>query len=776
MKTIKYFINLFFISLFLQTTAQLPDLIGSYGFDGPTDDGYLYSVVNGQFDHFYDFTAVDNPGKYPVYGLVTEDNDTYYGLLMQNLLLPEGAIFVYTRSTNNYQIIYEFEDTQFKKPASPLVILNHKLYGIATKQDQFNHTSIIYSYDINNAQFNELYQDNSNLDYPSIGLTGNGQHLYGIARAKLFDFDLINNTFNLLHYFSQNAATRWYNADKYNIPVFSNGKLYGAIFTNGNNYNEKGILFEYDLNNQTANILHNFDNGMPLGQIVLDNNVIYGLQNSNNFLFSFDLTNQNYQVLYQFVNGQAIYGATGNGGLSKTGHNLTGFAGNTLFAYNTTSGNINALQTYNNSYYPVSNILTPVNNHEFIGLNKKGGDYKFGEIFSYDFQSSTYQNYKTLNVTPYGSMPIGQLTQLNGKIYGRTKLGGANGYGTIYELDHGNMTTLYDFSSMNMSGKILIDQNKILVLDNGDLIGIDLSTHQVQVLTSNVYSDPTAARLMKASDGYYYTLNEQVLIRINPSDFSVEIVRDDIYEVIGLNSEITEYNGKLYFFSNCACLCWPPHYGAYSYDLTTGELTTEYSYECYPTYLYFDNTGMELTECNGVLYGIAEDYGYVYGRSYSLYAINSSNNGIVSQLQPNDSFGQKLLNIGNGHLLFIEGNRIQDFDTNSYYQSVFNFPMSRSFQAYGSLSVLEAAGIENILGSKLKIYPNPAKDYVLIKNSSKYKIKQYIITDMQGKEILKNDRFEDEKINISNLSAGIYFIQLQMNNNVSITKKIIKKL
>jgi len=292
-----------------------------------------------------------------------------------------------------------------------------------------------------------------------------------------------------------------------------------------------------------------------------------------------------------------------------------------------------------------------------------------------------------------------------------------------------------------------------------------------------VYSDPTASRLMKASDGYYYTLNEQALIRINPSDYSVDIVRDDIYEVVGLNSEITEFNGKLYFFSNCACLCWPPRYGTYSYDLTTDELLPVYSYECYPTQnMYFDNTGMELTKCNGVLYGIAVNYDdAVYGRTCSLYAIDAGGCSTDSFI-PYDRFGQKFLNIGNGHLLFIEGNSIKDYDTNSYYQSVFDFPMTRSFQAYGSLSVLEAAGIENILGSKLKIYPNPAKDYILIKNSSKYKIKQYIITDMQGKEMMKNNRFKDEKINISNLSQGIYFIQLHMGQNVSITKKLIKEL
>ena len=51
--------------------------------------------------------------------------------------------------------------------------------------------------------------------------------------------------------------------------------------------------------------------------------------------------------------------------------------------------------------------------------------------------------------------------------------------------------------------------------------------------------------------------------------------------------------------------------------------------------------------------------------------------------------------------------------------------MTEAFQAYGSLSLLDAAGIEEFLADKIFVYPNLAKDYVYIHNT--LGIKQMVI-------------------------------------------------
>ncbi len=759
-------------------SAQVPDLLGSYGFDGPTGDGYLYTIINGQFSPYYNFTAMGNSGKYPLYGMVTDDDDTYYGLLLQNNLVPSGAIFRFTRSTDTFQVIYRFTGITAVKPNSPLVLMNHKLYGIATNPSPSVNESIIYAYDLTTGQFNILYQDSQLFNYSNIGLTGDNNHLYGIARAKLFDFNIDNDTLNILHHFTQHQELYLYNSYLYNIPLLHNGKIYGAIASKpqAQNNNDYGILFEYDLNTQTVNILHHISEGYPSGQQVIYNNKLYGVKNETPSIYVYDLTNQTYQDIYTFDWGQPVVGNPGVGGISLTGNYLTGFAGNSLFAYDLISNSMNELQNFNNAYRPYNNIITPTNNNELLGATYNGGISKFGEIFSYDFQNATYLTLKNLNVTPNGSMPYGQLTQLNGKIYGLTKKGGNHGFGTIYELDHGNMTTLYHFKGHHYFGKLLIDQNKIIFLENNSLIGIDLTSHQVDTL--NTYSESIASdvRLIKASNGYYYTLNDMKFIRINPTDYTLEELTDDSTGITGLNSELTELDGKLYGFTNCACLCWPPERGMFAFDLSTLQVNQAYSEIYYSSRTNFDDSGMELSECNGTLYGISRHYHDIYGHTLGIYSASNGYGDCVVSYEPSKgSFGQKFLNIGNGNMLYIWDNSIVEMDTNLQRQVVYNFPMSEAFQAYGSLSLLDTAGIEDLLADKIVVYPNPAKDYVYIKNNSGYKANNYRIIGLQGKQLIEPISLNGNKIDISKLAKGTYNIQIGFKNGWFVNKKIIKR-
>jgi len=86
---------------------------------------------------------------------------------------------------------------------------------------------------------------------------------------------------------------------------------------------------------------------------------------------------------------------------------------------------------------------------------------------------------------------------------------------------------------------------------------------------------------------------------------------------------------------------------------------------------------------------------------------------------------------------------------------------------------LSTLGIEDVLlNNNLSIYPNPASDFITIKlnNSDKEKIQIY---DIMGRLVKEVSISNNQKLDISKLSSGVYFVRL--NNNKSSTHKFIKQ-
>lgn len=95
-----------------------------------------------------------------------------------------------------------------------------------------------------------------------------------------------------------------------------------------------------------------------------------------------------------------------------------------------------------------------------------------------------------------------------------------------------------------------------------------------------------------------------------------------------------------------------------------------------------------------------------------------------------------------------------------------------TYYCLDDLQYSSATSIKNNVANTISIFPNPAKDLVNISNVPNANIS---INDISGKTIYtKNNCSENEKINISNLNSGIYFIRIENNNEV-FTKKLIVK-
>ena len=76
--------------------------------------------------------------------------------------------------------------------------------------------------------------------------------------------------------------------------------------------------------------------------------------------------------------------------------------------------------------------------------------------------------------------------------------------------------------------------------------------------------------------------------------------------------------------------------------------------------------------------------------------------------------------------------------------------------------------------SGITIYPNPAKDIVSINGTESNNVKTATIISMLGQQIKTVDK-PGNQINVSNLQDGIYFLKLQLDDNRTVTKKLIIK-
>lgn len=90
----------------------------------------------------------------------------------------------------------------------------------------------------------------------------------------------------------------------------------------------------------------------------------------------------------------------------------------------------------------------------------------------------------------------------------------------------------------------------------------------------------------------------------------------------------------------------------------------------------------------------------------------------------------------------------------------------------GSTSPILSLDNENISATEISVYPNPAiKTINISAEVNSIDIKNVSLIDISGKVVLSTDY--TEKINVSNLSRGLYLIKFEKQDGGIITKKIV---
>lgn len=82
---------------------------------------------------------------------------------------------------------------------------------------------------------------------------------------------------------------------------------------------------------------------------------------------------------------------------------------------------------------------------------------------------------------------------------------------------------------------------------------------------------------------------------------------------------------------------------------------------------------------------------------------------------------------------------------------------------------------KDFLSNKFSVTPNPANDYITISNSENIKVSNIKITDLNGRVVKQNnfDNVSNINLNVSDLSSGVYMMNINTNEG-STVKKIIK--
>ena len=291
-------------------------------------------------------------------------------------------------------------------------------------------------------------------------------------KGTLFSYNIASNTLTTLHSFTGIGNDG-------QIPsasvIYQSGILYGTTSSGGGSYNN-GTLFSYNLASNTLVTLYSFTgigtNGLqPTASVIYQSGILYGTTSrgggTNNLgtLFSFDLTSNTLVTLHSFT-GIGTNGSNPNAGVIYQSGILYGTTTRgggttnegTLFSYDLTSNTLTTLHSFTGIGTDGSNPNAGVIYQSGIlyGTTDTGGSSNSGLLFSYNLPSNTLTTLHSFSGQPTdGAYPRAIIYQ-NEILYGVTRSGGSNNFGTLfsYVLASNTLSSFYSFTGQPTDGSI----------------------------------------------------------------------------------------------------------------------------------------------------------------------------------------------------------------------------------------------------------------------------------------------------------------------------------
>lgn len=414
-----------------------------------------------------------------------------------------GTIFSISTNGSKYTTIFGFNPAvstangqEGAEPEAGLALSGSALYG--TTSGGGNGYGTVFSY--TNGIFNNLHtfagpaNGDGTAPYAKLVLCGNmlygtteygGVNSDGVGYGTVFEIDTNgdSSSYQVLHRFTGGSGDGAYPLGGL---VLSGGVLYGT--TSGGGTKSMGTVFSINLSDTNYSVLHDFgssrdDGSEPEAGLVISGTTLYGTTEFGGTNFAgtvFSITGTNYTILHSFdenntndaaepvahltLSGSTLYGTTASGGINDYG---------VVFSISTSGGeytNLYSFQDGADGAYPETALVLAGNT--LFGTTPGDPDSasvpNYGTIFSINTDGSDFTVLDTFTTNGFavlhtfsgldGANPSSQLA-LSGStfynifttVYGTTRNGGANGYGTVFKVntDGTGFADLYDFGGTN---------------------------------------------------------------------------------------------------------------------------------------------------------------------------------------------------------------------------------------------------------------------------------------------------------------------------------------
>jgi uncharacterized repeat protein (TIGR03803 family) len=421
--------------------------------------GTIYSTDNSGANQvlLHEFIA-NNPGSIPV-GDLMEFNNKLYGFTSEGGSFNNGLLFSYDLINQQYTVLFQFDGPlNGSNPKGKLMMANNGLlYGLTSKGGLYNG-GVLFSFDPSLNTFTKLHdftfvsgiEPDGGLVEQTIG------ELYGVTfrggvndKGVIFKFTIAGNSYqNIFNFNTLNGEN-----PRGTLTKTPNGYLIG-LTTNGG-LNSKGVVFGYRVSSSTFTKhadLSATSGGNPEGSLLFNplTDKCYGLTaqdgaNNQGTLIQIDTSGASFLKLYDFVQltgGHPKGNLTLGAGNKLVGNTYDGGPANygSVFTINTNGTNYSSTGIYDFfgvGANPFGGLLFSSSQNKYYGLTSNGGNTSNGMLVSVDitnFDLSAVLSFNDAGID--GGFPIGGITKgNNGRVYGTSSKGGANGFGTAYQLD-----------------------------------------------------------------------------------------------------------------------------------------------------------------------------------------------------------------------------------------------------------------------------------------------------------------------------------------------------
>lgn len=457
-------------------------LYGITRLGGLSDQGvlYEYDYVNDVFTKEIDFSTAT--GGSPIGDLFEASNGKLYGLASNGGASGKGTLFEYNIATNTLTKKVDFTGAaNGASPIGSVIEISGKLYG-TTQYGGSTNGGTLFEYDLSTGMLTKKADFPSNSLPKGTPVVASNGKLYGSttynSNGTIYEYDPANSTFTIKA--NLNASNLNYGIG--DLIEAATGKLYGVTTGGGTNGFGGIYEYDLSTSAVTvllsfSSSLHGYVNNHSF--IKGTDGLLYGTLNGNfstvkSKIYSFNLSTKAFTNLYNLDVDEDMYLpismiSTSSGktyGISYQGGNI--YNRGTLFYYDyTTNKPIKKLDFGSDprGHYPIA--LLEASDGKLYGRAERGGSFNFGMLFEYNMQTESFTNKLNLSSTIGGR--YGGMIEVNGKLYLLCQSGATSGAGSIIEYDivTGNTTTINHMASIGAQ----FPAGSPLLASNGKLYG-----------------------------------------------------------------------------------------------------------------------------------------------------------------------------------------------------------------------------------------------------------------------------------------------------------------